>query len=463
MFGKFDAFCARLDGVVTLVNGIYNYSALANVRLEGLDPIVNKFKTVADAMRRKAYDFLDVRKTEFDVDYAEFQRQIDTINAQLQRYVDAWFEKPLSVGKFMHLLSKFEQLEGIELDLQEKYQRVLAQFARDLENVKKIYQKNRLQPPSSRNLPPISSRIAWARQLYLSIEGPMKLLKEKDDLMQTPEGKKVVVNYNKVAAVLTQYELLYHQSWCDAIEAATIGLGATVLVQHPQTAQIFVNFDPKLLELFEETRFLMKMGLQIPHNAEALQKKATQFKQCKMELEEILKRFEAIKARIPPILGPVVKVIRSRFEKILQPGLLTVTWRSVSIDGFLKSCHQGLKEFNTLVAQIDDTMAFQIEARLKEISETPLLELPTDEPVSLTEFLETTEERAHELAHDINSITRQVEASVVELVTLLRSMQKESKEEKETIERLGSETERSEKSQAIPGVSGYFLCRQVAK
>ena len=64
--------------------------------------------------------------------------------------------------------------------------RVLSMYARDLESVRKQYQKNKSEPLIARNLPPISGKIAWARQLYRKIESPMKVFKKKPDILKVP-------------------------------------------------------------------------------------------------------------------------------------------------------------------------------------------------------------------------------------------------------------------------------------
>jgi dynein heavy chain, axonemal len=70
-----------------------------------------------------------------------------------------------------------------------------------------LYEKNKLEPLLSRNLPPISGRIAWSRQLYRRITNPIKKLASRADVLKSEEGKIVVRNYNKMAQVLLEYEV----------------------------------------------------------------------------------------------------------------------------------------------------------------------------------------------------------------------------------------------------------------
>lgn len=67
-------------------------------------------------------------------------------------------------------------------------------------------------------MPPLSGKILWARQLLRHIEEIMDLLKVKKSLLQTAHGKAVVRKYNKMALVLTEYEILHYQSWIKIVD-----------------------------------------------------------------------------------------------------------------------------------------------------------------------------------------------------------------------------------------------------
>ena len=67
-------------------------------------------------------------------------------------------------------------------------------------------------------MPPLSGKILWARQLLRHIEQIMDLLKVKSSLLQLTQGKAVVRKYNRMALVLTEYEILHYQSWIKIVE-----------------------------------------------------------------------------------------------------------------------------------------------------------------------------------------------------------------------------------------------------
>ena len=71
-------------------------------------------------------------------------------------FMDQRFERIVSTQRALWLLRKFESLNLPNLGIQEKYQRILSHYARDIDYVSKIYQKNKADPPVARDLPPIA-------------------------------------------------------------------------------------------------------------------------------------------------------------------------------------------------------------------------------------------------------------------------------------------------------------------
>lgn len=84
----------------------------------------------------------------------------------------------------MDLLGKFEQIHAPQFNLSLKYMQVVSSYGRDLEAIRRIYQNEKSEPMVTRNLPPIAGRISWARQLYRRIEGPMRVFRQKPEILK---------------------------------------------------------------------------------------------------------------------------------------------------------------------------------------------------------------------------------------------------------------------------------------
>ncbi|XP_078698147.1 dynein axonemal heavy chain 5-like [Branchiostoma floridae x Branchiostoma belcheri] len=425
IFGKFDTFCKRLERVGDMISTMERLSGLSDVKIEGIDNIGLRFQTIVRSATSKTYDVLDHRKAEFDNDYWEFRKQIDALQTTLQAFIDGWFDRGLSTEKSLELLDKCEKISGAQLDLEDKYMRVLHQYGRDLESTRKNYQKLKADPPIPRNYPPIAGKIAWSRQLYRKIETPMMIFKTKEDLMKTPDAKKIVRSFNKTAAVLMEFEMLYHRGWCRAVDAAKTGLNASLFVKHPETKELFVNFDPSVMELIMESKQLAKMGLEIPEGAETLVLREKEIKDNVQALNELLSDYKKLTDSITPILQPLMKPVIGQIDDAIKPGLTMLSWTSLNIKQYIGEVYKVMEKVELLVKQVTDMLECRIDASLSDMSSTSLCELPEDEPISVEEFLQITEQTCAKAAVSLSTQSHLVETSVLELVELLKSFLRE--------------------------------------
>ena len=96
----------------------------------------------------------------------------------------SWFFFLSKTEKAIELLLKFELIGDSKLDLNDRYHTLLKHYGKDLETVRKLYQKQKLEPALARNMPPVAGRILWARHLYRRIERPMKLFRNKPAILK---------------------------------------------------------------------------------------------------------------------------------------------------------------------------------------------------------------------------------------------------------------------------------------
>ncbi|XP_039610084.1 dynein heavy chain 5, axonemal-like [Polypterus senegalus] len=424
IFGKFDTFCKRLEKIAYMINTIENLSDLQNVKLEGIEKICIRYQTIVTTTKSKNYDVLDLRKPEFDNDYTEFQYQIQSLYQSLQSYVDSWFEQPLTTERMLELLAKFERIAGDQLDLTEKYLMVLQRYGRDLELVRKLYQKQKDNPPTPRNIPPVAGKIMWARQLFRKIDGPMKILKHKPDILKVAEMKKIIRNYNKVAAVLLEFELLYHRGWCQAVELGRQGLNVSLLVRHHETRELFVNFDPIILRVLYEAKYLYKMGLEVPELVVSMCSHEEQIKDLHIKLQEMLNHYQSVLNRIPSMVHPLMQPFVARVEEALSPGLTMLSWSSLNTDKFIENVYSCLQELEQIVKEMSDILECRIDNVFQAMSSTVLLDLPEDEPMEMHAFYEMTEKVVALAAETLATQSQQVERSMLEMINNLKNRMK---------------------------------------
>uniref|UniRef100_A0A5F8GJ93 Dynein axonemal heavy chain 5 n=1 Tax=Monodelphis domestica TaxID=13616 RepID=A0A5F8GJ93_MONDO len=317
IFGKFETFHRRLAKIMDLFSTITRYSVLEDSKIEGLEILATKFQSIIATIKKKEYNFLDHRKTDFDQDYEEFCKETNDLHVGCMMKFLLTF-----LCLFFHLLLNIPNL-GID----EKYQVLLENFGADIEMISKLYTKQKNDPPLARDQPPIAGKILWARHLFRRIQQPMQIFQQHPNVLMLTKAKHIVRKYNKMAKILLEFEILYHRAWIQQTELTKIALGASLLVKAPETGELFVNFDFEILTLFRETACMSQMGLEIPAFASALFQKRESYK----------KLFNQMKSKIQPAIEQLMVPHLAKVEEAIQPGLISLNWTSMNIEGYLEN------------------------------------------------------------------------------------------------------------------------------
>lgn len=74
-----------------MITIVQTYSALSNSTIEGIDIMSIKFKNIYQGVKKKQYDILDPRRTEFDTDFSEFMTKINGL--EVSNYTYFYFSK----------------------------------------------------------------------------------------------------------------------------------------------------------------------------------------------------------------------------------------------------------------------------------------------------------------------------------------------------------------------------------
>ncbi|XP_070603204.1 dynein axonemal heavy chain 5 isoform X1 [Erythrolamprus reginae] len=429
IFGKFETFHRRLLKIIHIFDTITTYSVLQESKMEGLELIATKYQSIVAIIKKKQYNFIDQRKTDFDQDYEEFCKQTNELHHQLQMFMDTTFEKILNTERALDMLKKFERLGIPNLGIANKYQIILQNYDRDIEMVSKLYSKHKNDPPLARNLPPMAGKILWARQLFHRIQEPMNLFQKHSTVLQTEEAKPIIRNYNRVAKVLLEFEIVYHKGWLKQVELIKVGLQASLLVKAPETGEIFVNFDPEIFTLIREVKCMARMGLEIPPLAIAIQDKQDAYKQNFSKLQLILAEYKRIKSKIQIPLLTLMAPHVAKVDELIQPGITTLTWTSLNIETYLENIFSKLDNLELLLDRVNDLIEFRINAVLQEISTVPLCSLPEDDPLTCEQFLNMTKELCTKGVYTLHLKSSLAEEATNELINMLLDLDVQHKED----------------------------------
>ena len=134
---------------------------------------------------------------------------------------------------------------------------------------------------------------------------------------------------------------------------------ATLIIRHPKTAQLLVNFDREILLLIRETKCLMRTNVPVPEGARLVVLQEMKFKSFYNSLTFVLRQYEHVLERIVPATADMLKPHVHDMERKLAPGLTKLTWTSMNIDGFLHSIHAGVGALADLIEKVRETLLSQ--------------------------------------------------------------------------------------------------------
>ncbi|XP_068199657.1 dynein axonemal heavy chain 5 isoform X2 [Antennarius striatus] len=424
IFGKFDAFCRRLEKIADMASSLESLAALQHMKVEGVDKICVRYQTIVSTTRSRTYDILDHRKLEFDSDYRDFQVQVQGLFQSLQALLDFWFQQSLTTDRMLGLLALFEAGPGARLDLRRSYLLLVQRYSRDLDQLRRTYQRQRDQPPMGRNLPPVAGRILWCRQLFRKIEAPMLTLKKKLDVLKGPEMTKAIRSYNELAAALLQYELMHLRGWSQAAERVPPCLNAALLVRPENCKEVLVNLDPAVLEVLQEGRWMTRLGLTVPKVILKMSSREVQLKALHKRLQDLLQDYSSAVSRIPPPLVPLMQPYVRRVEVALSPGVTTLSWTALHTDPFLDGVYEALRDLDQVSKVAADLLECRIGRLLHATTSCCLLVLSEATPTLPQDLLLQTDARVQQAAATLSWQSQQVERCVFELIEEMKRKMK---------------------------------------
>uniref|UniRef100_A0A8C3GNK9 Dynein axonemal heavy chain 8 n=1 Tax=Cairina moschata TaxID=8855 RepID=A0A8C3GNK9_CAIMO len=423
IFGKSEAFCRRLEKITEMITVVQTFGALSMSTIEGIDIMAIKFKNIYQSVQKKQYDILDPRKTEFDVDFVDFMAKVEALQVQIQTFMRTCFGRILSSQNALQLLQRFQNLRMpcLQEEIVHTVSCILQHYVAELEATKKLYQIQKDDPPLARNMPPVAGKILWVRQLFRRINEPIDYFYKNSSILTSPEGKAVVQLYNRIAYVLVEFEVVYHNVWMKEISQLQYPLQATVFVRHPKTGKFLVNFDPQIPEIVRETKCMIKLGLEVPEQAKKIVKLENNLKSNKLRLEGLLQCYEDLCQETRTIFLNLMAPKMQKMEAVLRQGLTMLTWSSVTLDSFFQESDEVLNTFRQFLKKVNDLSEVRIDLILKEISNTLLIALPVDGPIKVEDMLTRNETFTKECAELLNHKSMHIEDAVQDLISVFEN------------------------------------------
>lgn len=480
IFGNFDLFCQRLKKIADIIITKDNFSSLEKTTVPGLQHIIaNQNQAMVD-LKVKPYDVLMHRNALFEEDYKTYKASIEREEKDLQNYINSMYEDKNS--KLQDLINVMTQLgeilnrPGMKEHLLEKYKQLLERYLEYLNNVNDFFDQNYRCPPIPNGFTTIGGCIAWAKILSHNITRYMKFFKsvyiqqqDEDAAMAgesladlvdgenkffPPSGYQTILSeyskkikiqqtYNQLMGKLKSYQKDCIEAWVQEIQEIRMSLQSTVLVEHPKTKRLYVNFDTRIAELCHEVKLLQTLHVrenQIPESAKSITLHEANLSTYRDQLIELIAQIENLQNSLHEDTKDLLQPLINKLNKKIQPLLHTVCWTSMNLPDYIQQVQQQIAMLTEVSNLTKDILVSRIGGQLQQICSTtfiplnmrqshqtynnpekPYLEACCQNINSYKRYLEKTHPHREAVIESIFKNSQFIAASTCEIVTLITS------------------------------------------
>jgi dynein heavy chain len=188
-----------------------------------------------------------------------------------------------------------------------------------------------------------------------------KLSVLSQSIQDREEFKDVQKLYASLCKNLKDYNTSKVKLWEKGVEETTEDqLNKFLLVREPTPKAvegfIRVNFDPVLVRILREVKYLLLMDIEVPERAQLLFKKVDLYRTQTGNLEIIANMYNEILSILLPVEKPLLGDRIDLMNKSLKAGIETLKWNSQNIDPFINKAMTVVSEQDQLVKKMKDNI-----------------------------------------------------------------------------------------------------------
>lgn len=179
-------------------------------------------------------------------------------------------------------------------------------------------------------MPPFAGAIYWARSLKFRAKYPMsKLLVYNRIVKEKPEELKGVNSCRGSGAGSGGYGLQKYSEWEQGtVETAREKFKMRLLRRMEKIGLLKMNFDPALVRLLCEIRYLLLFGLEVPPAALGMFSRADTYRTWIRQLDIIMGKYDSALSELLPVEGPLLEDRIVKMDTVLSRGFADLKWRS---------------------------------------------------------------------------------------------------------------------------------------
>ena len=231
---------------------------------------------------------------------------------------------------------------------------------------KKLIEANDPKNPLNKNMPPIAAMLNWTDSLKSRISEPLEKFNSCGKrITDKEEFREIQSSYQSIYNMINEYGSTSKIDWDAKAKVSSTEKQKNFILTKIK-GLLNVNFDPELLQLLKEVKYLKILNMEIPKEADEAFAKNSTFRKQISNLENIKAQYNNIIIQLNDVEKPMVANKLKKVESILEPALTSITWEMTKeIDDFTNKAHNNISDLSSTVEKLKAFVA-KIEAIFKE-------------------------------------------------------------------------------------------------
>ncbi|KAM9308794.1 LOW QUALITY PROTEIN: dynein axonemal heavy chain 11 [Gastrophryne carolinensis] len=343
VFSRYDRFLERLMKIEDVLQTILEFQKLEKLEFGGIKGntlteqavhLQEDFDELCKMFKEGTHDPTDYAQLEFENNYIEFKVKILDLETQIATMICLAFSDCSGLESAFKLLaiSGYFLERHVILDIfSPNYFTLLKMYSEELDKCKQLYDEQIKQIETCivhKNMPVISGILKWTKELKARIHlmwSNFKFIHHK--CMESAEASSIYQKYMEMMTLLDQHEELAYENWISGVDEICKFNLDQPLLKRTTNGLLDVNFDPKLVALLREVKYLQGFNhSDIPKAALGIYEKKEILHKYIGSLELIVQWYNKVKQTVLEVEYPLIKDDLAAIDEQLKDAEEHYTW-----------------------------------------------------------------------------------------------------------------------------------------
>jgi dynein heavy chain len=227
----------------------------------------------------------------------------------------------------------------------------------EMDSTKKIYDEQKLLKDKEnrinvhRNMPEVSGGLKWCQELRDRISKPMETFKRLIDhsISNSEQMERVNKKYKELLDLLNQFAADIYKTWCAHVgKLSNNNLEKNLIVRDAKTKAIKTNFDPQLIAVLKEVKYLgIAKTESVPPEAIAIYKQNDEYRKYITSLDYTVDSYNKIIKTASPEEKPLIQGELEKIDADLEKGEKNLKWNSPHIGEYINDTKNKVSDLET--------------------------------------------------------------------------------------------------------------------